>query len=124
MVRSAKDWPWSSYRATVGFVKPETCLTVDWVLGNFGKQRKRATAKYREFVREGKSQPSPWQALKNQVYLGSEEFVLQAQGYIKEEQSLDDIPKPQKLAPPKPLSYFVTGYNRNEGMARAYLRGH
>jgi putative transposase len=30
MVRSAKDWRWSSYRAMAGQEKAEACLDVDW----------------------------------------------------------------------------------------------
>ena len=47
MVRSAKDWPWSSYRGTVDPSKKHDCLTTDWVLSNFGKMRKPAVEKYR-----------------------------------------------------------------------------
>lgn len=124
MVRSAKDWRWSSYRATAGLVDGIDGLSIDWVLGHFGKQRKRAIEGYKTFVREGKNQASPWQKLKNQVYLGSDEFVEHAQCQLRDDQSLDDIPKPQKLAPVKSLAFFVEKYSRNEGMARAYLSGH
>lgn len=124
MVKTAKDWPWSSYRATAGMTQPVKALTTDWVLGNFGKQRKRANIKYRMFVAEGKSQPSPWQKLKNQVFLGADEFVEETQCKLREDQSLADIPKPQKLAPKKALEYYIKHFSEKEGMARAYLSGH
>ena len=124
MVRSVKDWKWSSYKATVGLSEGVECLATDWILGNFGKQRKRAIEGYKNFVKEGRNQPSPWQKLKNQVYLGSDKFVKNAQRKLKLNQSLADVPKPQKLAPIKPLAYYVKKYGRNEGMARAYLSGH
>ncbi|SDX09744.1 hypothetical protein SAMN05421882_106013 [Nitrosomonas communis] len=41
------------------------------------------------------------------------------------EQSLKDIPRKQKQAPVKPLSYFADRYkSRDEGMAQAFLSGH
>lgn len=44
---------------------------------------------------------------------------------LSPEQSLKDIPRKQKQAPVKPLSYFVDRYkNRDEGMTQAYLSGH
>ncbi len=89
-------------------------MTTDWVLAGFGKQRKRSVEGYRTFIKDGK----------NQVYLGSDDFVEEPQCKIGEDQSLNDTPKPQKLAPLKPLAYFVSNYTRNEGMARAYLSGH
>ena len=58
MVRSAKDWKWSSYRATAGFKENEPCLTTDWILSSFSDKKKLAEEKYREFVRVGKNQPS------------------------------------------------------------------
>ena len=125
MVRSAKDWPWSSYRATAGQAKVHPLLTTDVILGNFGRARKPAQEKYRNFVQEGKGQPSPWESLKNQIYLGSEEFVDDMQGKIDPEQSLKDIPKPQKNCPVKPLSYYKKSYKtRNRAMAEAYRSGH
>lgn len=124
MVRSARDWPWSSYRATAGLSEAIPALTTDWVLGNFGKQKSRAMAGYRVFVAEGKKQPSPWQQLKNQVFLGSDDFVEDVQCKMRDDQSLDSVPKPQKLSPPKPLSFYKTHYPEREAMARAYLSGH
>ena len=35
MVRSANQWPWSSYRATAGFTNSVPCLTTDWLLAEF-----------------------------------------------------------------------------------------
>jgi len=32
LVRAAKDWPWSSYRATAGLAEAPPFLTVDWIL--------------------------------------------------------------------------------------------
>lgn len=42
MVRAAKDWPWSSYRATAGLTNPHECLTTDWILSGFGSNRVEA----------------------------------------------------------------------------------
>jgi len=40
-------WKWSSYRATVGSAAVPEFLTVDWVLGQFGKSRPTAQKRYR-----------------------------------------------------------------------------
>ncbi|WP_340124623.1 hypothetical protein [Methylobacter svalbardensis] len=84
-----------------------------------------AQQRYRDFIQEGKGQPSPWQQLKNQIFLGDEDFVNNMQSKLDPEQSLKDIPKKQKQAPVKPLAYFAERYKtRNESMAHAYLSGH
>jgi REP element-mobilizing transposase RayT len=54
MVRSAKDWPWSSYRVTAGLEKAPGFLAVDWILGQFDKNRARAEKAYRDFVKAGR----------------------------------------------------------------------
>jgi len=125
MVRSAKDWPWSSYRATAGQVKAHALLTTDWILGNFGRTKKTAHEKYKTFVQQGKNQASPWVLLKNQIYLGSDKFVEDMQRKIDPEQSLEDIPKPQKNSPVKPLTFYKRKFkSRNRAMAEAYRSGH
>ncbi len=125
MVRSAKDWKWSSYRATAGLAMGESCLTIDWLLSSFSKRRSLAQQKYRNFVKEGRNQPSPWVQLKNQIYLGSDDFVENIQSKLDPKQSLKDIPRKQKLAPAKPVSYYQKKYsNRKEAMAMSYLSGH
>lgn len=125
MVRTAKDWPWSSYRATAGMSVTHACLTTDWLLSGFSKQRKRAQQAYREFIQQGKNQPSPWENLKNQIYLGSSDFVEEMQCKLEPDHSLKDIPKKQKQAAIKPLGYYQQRYHsRSESMAKAYLAGH
>jgi putative transposase len=125
MVRSAKDWPWSSYRATAGYTDNHPCLTTDWILAGFSEIKNEAQQRYSDFVRAGLRQPSPWQQLKNQIYLGTDHFVHEMQSKIDPEQSLNDIPKKQKQAPVKSLAYFSERYaTRQESMARAYLTGH
>ncbi|MCU7892343.1 MAG: addiction module toxin RelE, partial [Candidatus Thiodiazotropha sp. (ex Ustalcina ferruginea)] len=125
MVRTAKDWPWSSYRAMAGFSERPKFLICDWVLSGFGRKRARAQQAYRDFVSEGRGQPSPWEKLTNQIYLGSDQFVDDVQCKMNPEQSLDDIPKLQKQRPVKALAYYQGKHSiRNQAMAEAYKSGH
>lgn len=125
MVSTAKAWRWSSYRASAGYDARAACLTTKWILAGFGETKEVAQQSYRAFVKAGKGQPSIWQKLKNQIYLGDDDFVNDMQSKISPKQSLNDIPKKQKQAPAKPLTYFVDEYKtRDECMAQAYLSGH
>ena len=54
MVRSTKEWRWSSYRATAGQIERPPCLQPDWLLPLFGKKKQIAMEAYRQFVAEGK----------------------------------------------------------------------
>src|SRR5574341_137388 len=49
MVRHPREWLWSSYRATAGQGAVPGCLTVDEVLGQFGRRRAAAEMRYRQF---------------------------------------------------------------------------
>jgi hypothetical protein len=52
--RSARDWPWSSYRATAGMVDAPDFLTTSWILAQFHRSRNRAIDLYRKFVKQGR----------------------------------------------------------------------
>ena len=125
MIRSATDWKWSSYRATAGLADKEPLLTTDWILSCFSDRKKQAQERYRSFVQAGMNQPSPWESLKNQIYLGDDGFVEAIQCKLDPQQSLDDIPRIQKLSPPKPIEYFKQKYSDpKRAMAMAYLSKH
>lgn len=124
MVRKLEKWPWSSYPATAGMVDNPRLLVTDWLLSGFSQDRRAATRAYVHFVGEGKRQPSPWQGLKNQIYLGSVQFVQDMQKRMPLNHSLNDIPKQQRRAPGKPLEYYLGRYQeRDRAMAEAYRSG-
>ena len=99
------------YRATAGMAEGAACLTTDWVLGGFAKTKNVARQHYRDFVQQGKGQPSPGQCLKNQIYLGDDEFVFDMQGKLVPEQSLKDIPKRAKASANKTHGLFCQSGN-------------
>jgi len=50
LVRTARDWRWSSYNATVGKQPQPAFLTTSWVLSLFSEDPNRARELYAEFV--------------------------------------------------------------------------
>jgi REP-associated tyrosine transposase len=124
MVRTAKDWPWSSYRDTAGYRLSPKWLTVDWLLSAFAKRKSTAIEKYRVFISAGKNQPSPWDALRNQVFLGSEQYVEDIKNKIAKGKDLSEIPKSQKRSKPKSLNYYSkNAKTRNEAIYESYKSG-
>lgn len=124
MVRSARDWPWSSYRATAGQQPCPEWLQVDWLLAAFSKKKGMAIEAYREFVNQGKGQVSPWKCLKNQVYLGDDAFVEKMMGYIDNQKELSEIPLSQRRPLVKPLAtYEKLSSSRDEAIVKAYESG-
>lgn len=124
MVRSAREWPWSSYRATADMAPGPEWLAVDTLLSAFGQRRAQAVAAYRAFVAAGKNQPSPWAKLKNQIYLGSDAFVNHMQRKVDTEQDLSEVPAAHRRQMTKPLEYYARKYaDRDEAIAQAYAGG-
>ena len=124
MVSSAKSWPWSSYRATAGLAAAPDCLKTDRILQSFSEQGAQASLAYIAFVAEGRHKPSPWENLKQQIYLGSDDFVEKMQRNAKSGRRSREVPKVQKQKVPASLEYFDQKYhNRNEAIARSYASG-
>jgi putative transposase len=124
MVRSAGQWPWSSYNATAGLAKKPDWLTTQWILSIFSKRKQSAIERYGEFVSAGKGQPSPWKDLRNQVYLGSQDFVDQMQGLIDRDKELSEVPISQRKAKPLAIiEYEVLSDDRNGAIVMAYQSG-
>jgi len=74
VVRSARDWPWSSYRATAGQTEAPDFLTIDWIQSQFGARRESAIRAYRRFVSQGRGL-DVWANLRAGSLLGSEGFA-------------------------------------------------
>ena len=93
-------------------------------MAGFGRRESKAIAGYKRFVSEGKDQPSPWEQLKNQIFLGDEKFVETMQRLIDVDKELSEIPISQRRALPKELSYYAEKYKiRNEAIISAYASG-
>jgi putative transposase len=93
VVERPDAWKWSSYRATAGRETPASCLSVDWVLGQFSRKRTKAEQEYRQFVTWGIGKESIWREVKGQSFLGEDDFVDGLIPYIKKHQDISEIPK-------------------------------
>jgi putative transposase len=99
-------------------------LATDWLLAGFGSRRRAAIERYRAFVEAGKNQPSPWESLKNQIFLGSDAFVEGLQHNRSADGDLSEIPAVQRRPVPKPLSHYAQRYeSRDEAILKAYASG-
>lgn len=122
MVKNINDWRWSSYPAMIGNEEPPPWLQTDWILGQFGKQRKRAITRYIDFVREGIGLPSIWEALRGQVFLGGDEFLTKMQDLL--DPAMAEIPRAQRRPKALPLADYQQQANTpHEAMASAFASG-
>ncbi|MFN3480992.1 MAG: REP-associated tyrosine transposase, partial [Thermodesulfovibrionales bacterium] len=69
IVQKPEDWKWSSYRGTVGLDNPHSCLTTEWILGQYSKRKRQAEKKYSEFVKAGFGGEVIWKDVKGQCIL-------------------------------------------------------
>ena len=116
IVTVAKDWPWSSYRATAGLSESTELVSTGCLLAQFGHDSHEAQREYRQFVAEGCS-ISPWEKLKGQIYLGSESFVA---NLPRPDATLCEIPKMQRFADRLTLSEAFSAGGGSEAIHRAY----
>jgi hypothetical protein len=69
----------------------------DWVLSQFGSERKKAEAAYRKFVRDGIGAESIWKDLRAQSVLGEGDFIESVIDYVKGRREIPEIPKSQRF---------------------------
>jgi REP-associated tyrosine transposase len=98
MVRSAREYHWSSYRATAGLSVPPGLLRTAWILAQFGAERVEAQRRYRRFVAEGVKRPAPWEALRGQIFLGQAGFVEDMRATLTRARRLQEVPRQQRYA--------------------------
>ena len=116
-------YPWSSYRATVGRVRAPSFLTVDWVLGQFGKRRGEAQRSYRDFVRGGIDVEAPWGKLRGQVFLGLDDFVDRLKPFLKRSKERKEIPRAQRLVGRPALGELLAGsHDRSRKVRNRLIR--
>ncbi len=97
VVRSARDWRWSSYRATAGQVEAPSFLTTEWILSQFDSDPKRAVWAYRQFVQEGRGMDL-WDGLRAGSLLGSDGFVDKLRPLLKEKPIDPEYRKHERFA--------------------------
>jgi putative transposase len=88
---------WLSYNATAGKAKVPTCLTVDWVLGQFSRTRRTAEKEYRQFVSRGIGK-TIWHEVRGQAILGEEAFGDKLVDHLRKHRNMPEIPRSQRYA--------------------------
>ncbi len=69
---------------------------MDWVLSQFGRRRAEAEKAYRRYVWEGLQGKSPWETLKGQILLGTEDFLARLREPLRGKDLLKEVPRAQR----------------------------
>ena len=126
LVQHPAEWTWSSYNSTMGTTKCPPYLHTDFVLSHFGSTRRKAQEKYEKFVMDGIDMDSPLKEAKNQIFLGSDSFVQEMMRQVEDGDTLQNLPRTQKLAGKPALEELFSGKamkskrNRNEQIKAAF----
>lgn len=124
MVKTAGQWRWSSYRQMIGKAAAPLWFVGEQILTQFATQRDTAQRRYIQFVADGLKQSAVWKNLRNQIYLGDEQFVQRMQGLIDNPSQLLEVPVAQRRAPAQPLSFYAeTAADTRTAMQLAYASG-
>lgn len=100
-------------------------FNTDWILSVFGDCKLISRNKYQKFVQEADLGYSPWEDIKQQIYLGSEQFVTKTQSNIDPLLDLTDILSRQYMpAALSLINYKQQASSRDEAIRLAYASGH
>ncbi len=97
LARSARDWRWSSYRATAGQIDPPSFLTVDWLLSQFAVNRGKAIRTYRDFVKQGRG-VNVGEDVTAGVLMGSDALVQSLKPLLRDIEENREIRRDERLA--------------------------
>lgn len=116
-------WRWSSYRATAGIEPAPDWLATASLLEHFSPHQLEAQARYRDFVNEGVGERGFWKNIRQQLYLGDDDFVraMQAACDIPEHPG---ISREQRRPPAPSLGEIAaSAATRNDALVEAYKTG-
>ena len=126
MVKDPGAYHWSSYRATAGQERGVNFLSTDWVLSQFGKNRKRAQKAYTAFVKAGTG-VDIWKNLQFQCLLGDRGFCDRFVPQLRDRKEIKEIPRVQRFAARPKLDELLPQDNefprpkRNEAFRQAVM---
>ncbi len=113
IIKSPEQWQWSSYLATIGKAKAPEYLTIDWLLGQFGRKRRKAERKYAEFVKSQSIKGKPWDDLEGQILLGEDDFITKFKGLLADKKEIKEIPRQQRyVGRPELSKLFIKAQDR------------
>jgi hypothetical protein len=98
-------------------------LTASAVLGEFAENHARARSAYIAFVEAGRAAPRIWDALRQQIYLGNDQFIERLHEMAPSPDEPSEVPRIQRRRI-QPLDWYRSQYkDRTRAMVEAYRSG-
>ena len=124
LVTNVGQLAWSSYRPTSGADSCPRWLQTDWLLSQFNKHRARARQGYIAFVGNGHDKTNIWLDLRQQIYLGDEQFTAAIQDQPRSDVDLSEVPRPQHRVAAVPIAHYAAlADSQQEAMKQVYDTG-
>ena len=121
MVENCKDYPWSSYPAFGGYVKPPEWLETDWLLSLLGKNPEEAKKRYREFIESAQNEKieNPSDDVVGGAILGRVDFVNWVKKtFLSKDSDNKEIPQLKKLKPRPTPDDLIQAVSKEYGCGR------
>lgn len=109
LIMDPSQWAWSSYQATVNASKTQPWLAHKALLSRFGREAIVARREYREFILDGLGKASPWQNLKERVFLGGDSFAEKVRHVLKGKELMRDVARVERFAGRPALDAIFAG---------------
>ncbi len=130
-VDAPEGWPWSSHRAHVGASDAPAWLDIEELHGCLLGRRavtagdhRRAVRRYAEWVASAVDVPLWRDALRQQIYLGDEEFVERMQALADpDRRCAKEIPRVQRRNRKSVSQWLACCPSREEAFYKAYTEG-
>ena len=130
-VKDPADWPWSSYRAHIGAAAAPSWLDEDGLLGYVlgeapatAQLRRLAQKRYQNLVDQAKGVELWPTGLRQQIYLGDEDFVERMQSMAPAQRiGAGEVPKAQRHGPRTFSDWLADSAGRDEAIFSACTRG-
>ena len=126
VVRSARDWRWSSYRATAGQVESPEFLTANWLLAQFGQTATGGVRAYRAFVKQGRD-VAVCKDVKAGMLMGSDSFIQSLRPLLRDVEENREFRYEERLAIRPTLAKLfvdVTDKNIRNQLTHSAVRVH
>ena len=124
MVSSPAAYQWSSYGAFMGKQKAPQFVETDWLLSNFGKNKKEAQKNYQVFVEktDASTVENPDKLLAEGFLLGDADFVNWVRAtFLSNRKDEKEIPQLKKLKPKIALEDVVQAVAENFGCSQELI---
>ena len=121
MVKHPKDWTWSNYNATAGFMNAPSWLTRDWTLGKFHEKRLTAQKKYQKFVLDGIDGPNPFDEIEEGTILGFPQFIAWVWEEKNSSEEIKEIPIKERFVNRPSLDSLLPESERKDRKMRNWM---